>query len=126
MYRRVGLLSTLLAVAKAQQVGTQQTETHPTMTWQSCTAAGSCTTNNGQVVIDANWRWVHGVNDTTNCYTGNTWDATLCPDDETCATNCALDGADYASTYGATTSGNALTLKFVTQGSSGANIGSRL
>lgn len=36
-----------------------------------------------------------------------------------------LDGANYASTYGATTSGNALSLKFVTQ-SSGKNIGSRL
>lgn len=36
-----------------------------------------------------------------------------------------LDGADYAGTYGATTSGNALSLKFVTQSSS-KNIGSRL
>lgn len=36
-----------------------------------------------------------------------------------------LDGADYAATYGATTSGNALSLKFVTQ-SSTKNIGSRL
>ena len=52
----------------------------------------------------------------------NQWDTTLCPDDKTCATNCALDGADYEGTYGATTDGNALTLSFVT----GANVGSRL
>ncbi|CAG8694112.1 4860_t:CDS:2, partial [Acaulospora colombiana] len=58
----------------------------------------------------------------TNCYTGNTWDSSLCPDNATCAKNCALDGADYSGTYGITTSGNALTLKFKT----GSNIGSRV
>jgi cellulose 1,4-beta-cellobiosidase len=61
----------------------------------------------------------------TNCYTGNTWDATLCPDDTTCAANCALDGADYTGTYGATATGSSLKLDFVTQ-STQANIGSRL
>lgn len=55
-------------------------------------------------------------------YTGNTWDTTLCPDGQTCAENCALDGADYEGTYGITASGNALTLKFVT----GTNVGSRV
>ena len=55
-------------------------------------------------------------------FTGNTWDATLCPDDATCASNCALDGADYSGTYGITSSGNALTLQFKT----GSNVGSRV
>lgn len=54
-----------------------------------------------------------------------TWNTTLCPDNKSCAANCVLDGADYSATYGATTSGNALSLKFVTQ-SSTKNIGSRL
>ncbi|KXL43848.1 MAG: glycoside hydrolase family 7 protein, partial [Acidomyces sp. 'richmondensis'] len=58
----------------------------------------------------------------TNCYTGNTWDTTLCPDPTTCAKNCALDGADYEGTYGITTSGDALTLAFKT----GSNVGSRV
>ncbi|KAJ5959958.1 CAZyme family GH7 [Penicillium vulpinum] len=122
MYQRALLFSALAAAARAQQAGTLQAETHPSMTWQKCTAAGSCADQTGSVVIDSNWRWLHSVDGSTNCYTGNEWDATLCPDDETCATNCALEGADYAGTYGATTSGNALTLNFVT----GANIGSRL
>lgn len=74
------------------------------------------------VVLDSNWRWLHSTSGTTNCYTGNTWDTSLCPDPVTCATNCALDGADYSGTYGITSSGTALTLKFVT----GANIGSRV
>jgi hypothetical protein len=55
-------------------------------------------------------------------YTGNQWDKSLCPDGATCAKNCALDGADYSGTYGITSSGNALTLKFVT----GSNVGSRV
>jgi cellulose 1,4-beta-cellobiosidase len=96
------------------------------MSWQQCAAGGSCTTqSSGKVVLDANWRWTHNVGGFTNCYTGNTWDATLCPDGKTCATNCALDGADYPGTYGITASGNALTLKFVTQ-SAQKNVGSRV
>lgn len=68
----------------------------------------------------------YSTSGSTNCYTGNTWDSTLCPDDKTCASNCALDGADYSGTYGITTSGNALTLKFVTNGPYSTNIGSRV
>lgn len=59
MYRTLVFAASLLAVARGQLVGTEQTETHPTMTWQTCTAKGSCTTKNGKVVIDANWRWLH-------------------------------------------------------------------
>ncbi|KAJ7681851.1 cellulase [Mycena polygramma] len=122
MFPAASLISLcFLAVAYGQQVGTQVAETHPTMSSQKCTAAG-CTTLSTSVVLDSNWRWLHSVNSTTNCYTGNTWDQTLCPDPTTCTANCALDGADYSGTYGITTSGNALTLKFVT----GANIGSRV
>ncbi|KAI0033632.1 cellobiohydrolaseI [Vararia minispora EC-137] len=125
MFQSAALLAfSLAAVSYGQQVGTNTAETHPSLPFQTCTASGSCTTVQGKVVIDSNWRWVHGVGSTTNCYTGNTWDATLCPDDATCAANCALDGADYSGTYGITASGNGLTLKFVTQ-SANKNIGSR-
>ncbi|KAJ7617059.1 cellulase [Roridomyces roridus] len=120
-----------LAVTYGQQIGTQVAEVHPPLPIESCSAGGSCTTLNTAVVLDSNWRWLHSTKDTTNCYTGNTWiqslanaqqDATLCPDPTTCATNCALDGADYASTYGITTTGNSLKLDFVT----GSNVGSRV
>jgi len=118
----------MASAVRGQQVGTQQAETHPTMTWQKCTAQGSCTTVNGKVVIDSNWRWVHDKTSGsyTNCYDGNTWNATLCPDNAKCAANCALEGADYAKTYGATASGNSLKLVFVTKGEYATNIGSRL
>ncbi|RDB20782.1 Exoglucanase [Hypsizygus marmoreus] len=127
MFPKLALISlSFLAVVCAQQVGTSTAETHPKLSWQKCTKSGGCVTQStGNVVLDANWRWVHNVGGYTNCYTGNTWDATLCPDSKTCATNCALDGADYPGTYGVTTSGNALTLKFVTS-SAQKNIGSRL
>jgi cellulose 1,4-beta-cellobiosidase len=126
MYRTAALVSSLLAVVHGQQVGTQQSETHPSMSWQQCTSGGSCTTKNGKVVIDSNWRWVHDKNGYTNCYTGNTWDSTLCPDNQSCAENCAIDGADYSATYGVTASGNSLRLKFITNGQYATNIGSRL
>ncbi|THG93016.1 hypothetical protein EW026_g8093, partial [Hermanssonia centrifuga] len=118
----VALLSfSLLAVVYGQQAGTQQAETHPKLTSQQCTASG-CKSLSTAVVLDSNWRWVHTTSGYTNCYTGNAWDASICSDPQTCATNCALDGADYSGTYGITTSGNALTLKFVT----GSNVGSRV
>jgi len=114
-----------LAVVYGQQIGTNMAETHPPLTWSKCAAGGSCTTQSSAVVLDSNWRWLHNVGGSTNCYTGNTWDATLCPNGTTCAANCALDGADYSGTYGITSSGNALTLKFVTTASQ-KNVGSRV
>ncbi|CAA7263714.1 unnamed protein product [Cyclocybe aegerita] len=115
------------ATAYGQLVGTYQTETHPRLPFQRCTTGGGCTTvSQGQVVLDSNWRWTHVSNGYTNCYTGNAWNATACPNARTCASNCAVDGADYSATYGITVSGNALTLKFVTTNTNGKNVGSRV
>ncbi|QRV97030.1 beta-1,4-D-glucan cellobiohydrolase [Ceratobasidium sp. AG-Ba] len=113
----------LLASVRAQQAGTQTAETHPSLPWQKCTKSGGCATqSSGKIVLDSNWRWVHTTSGYTNCYTGNAWDTSLCPDGKTCASNCALDGADYSGTYGISTSGNELSLQFV----KGSNIGSRV
>jgi cellulose 1,4-beta-cellobiosidase len=125
MYRTAALVSALVTAAYAQQVGTYQTETHPVLPMQSCSAGGSCTTLQTKVVLDSNWRWLHSTTGYTNCYTGKTWDPTLCPDGVTCAANCALDGADYEGTYCITTSGNSLQLGFVTKGAN-SNVGSRV
>jgi cellulose 1,4-beta-cellobiosidase len=76
-------------------------------------------------VLDSNWRWTHIVGGYQNCYTGNQWDQSLCPDPVTCARNCAIDGADYPGTYGISTSGTQLNLQFVTHGQYGNNVGSR-
>ncbi|KAF3052560.1 Esterase/lipase/thioesterase [Didymella keratinophila] len=128
MYRSLALTSlTFLSAVRAQQVGTSTTETHPKLNWKTCTGTGgnSCTTKAGSIVLDSNWRWAHNTGGYTNCYTGNSWDATLCPDGDTCAKNCAIDGADYSGTYGITAGSDALTLKFVTKGQYSSNVGSR-
>jgi len=119
------VLALCIAVAICQQAGTNTAETHPSLSIQQCSGKGQCQSESAKVVLDSNWRWLHSVGTTTNCYTGNAWDQTLCPDPQTCAKNCALDGADYQGTYGIQSSGNALNLKFVTVGPYSTNIGSR-
>ena len=59
-------------------------------------------------------------------YDSNDWNKALCPDVETCAAKCALEGVDekgYASNYGVTSTGSDLTLQFVVPG---GNVGSRM
>jgi cellulose 1,4-beta-cellobiosidase len=100
MYRSLALTSlTLLSAVRAQQVGTSTTENHPKINWKTCTGTGgnSCTSKSAPIVLDSNWRWTHTVGGYVNCYTGNSWDTSLCPDGDTCAKNCAVDGAEYSS-----------------------------
>jgi cellulose 1,4-beta-cellobiosidase len=101
------LLLPFVVSVYSQQAGTLQAEVHPSLTWESCTGAEVCTTVTGSVTLDADWRWTHGVGGDINCYTGNAWNTTLCPDPIACAQNCALEGATY-SNFGITTSGNSL------------------
>ncbi|KAF9070425.1 glycoside hydrolase family 7 protein [Rhodocollybia butyracea] len=101
------LFFALSAIVYGQQIGTLTAEVHPPLTWETCTASG-CTSQDSTVVIDANWRYLHITSGTENCYEGDTWDFDIC-----------------TTTYGVTTSGDALTLKFVTV-SEQANVGSRL
>ncbi|KAF8652142.1 hypothetical protein AX16_004528 [Volvariella volvacea WC 439] len=115
----IGVLST----AYCQQAGTVVPETHPSLSWSRCNSTG-CQSVVASIVLDANWRWIHNVAGYTNCYAGNTWNTTLCPEGTICASNCALDGADYQATYGISTSGNSITLKF--NGNMRQNLGSRV
>jgi len=122
------LLVALLPSVLSQNIGTQKTEEPLPISWQECNSPGSCSSFNGGVVLDANWRWTHKVGDYVNCYTGNEWDPEFCPDAATCTENCAIDGvdaADWAGTYGGATSGDELSLKFVTEGAYSRNVGSR-
>ncbi|KAH8654468.1 cellulose 1,4-beta-cellobiosidase precursor [Tricladium varicosporioides] len=100
--------SLLLTSALAQQPGAYTPEVHPKLTSQECTKAGGCVNVDTSVVLDANYRWLHNVGGYSPCNSG-TFDKTYCPDVETCAKNCALEGVDYAS-YGIRTSGSSLTL----------------
>lgn len=124
---RCTLLSLSAAVVAAQQVGTLQPEVHPPMTMEiDCTASG-CKLQQTEVVLDSNWRWVN--KDGKNCYTDdNTWDPATCSDPAACAKTCALEGADYATTYGVSPNmyKDGVILKFVTKGPWSTNYGSRL
>ncbi|KAJ8611317.1 hypothetical protein CTAYLR_006602 [Chrysophaeum taylorii] len=110
----------------AQQLPTQQDETHLDFNIQHCSADGSCSKKSRSLVLDANWRWtdVDGV----NCYEGTSWDTTLCPDPDTCAGSCSLEGVDYGTTYGVTSSDGEVRLNFTTYSpeSNLTSVGSRL
>eukprot|EP00727_Mastigamoeba_balamuthi_P007849 m51a1_g3685 putative glycoside hydrolase (534) ;mRNA; f:332177-334259 len=113
----------LLGAAVAQQTATRTYEDKPHIDTYDCTDSG-CTAVHRKVTMDANWRWLHKNGD--NCYRGNQWRSDYCPDPDTCAINCALDGCDYRGTYGVTYEKDALTLRFVTHGPYSVNIGSRM
>jgi cellulose 1,4-beta-cellobiosidase len=122
MYRTAALISTLAAVVYRPASGNIDNGDSPEFANATMLC---CTTLSTKIVLDSNWRWLHSTSGSTNCYTGNTWDAALCPDGVTCAANCALDGADYTGVYGITTSGNSLKLGFATKGAN-TNVGSRV
>mmetsp|Transcript_91759 Transcript_91759/g.165699 ORF Transcript_91759/g.165699 Transcript_91759/m.165699 type:complete len:487 (-) Transcript_91759:329-1789(-) len=117
----------LLLLTQSQKIGTHVAETHPELPLWTCTSAG-CTQEVKSVVMDSNWRWIHD-GQYTNCYKDGAWHPTLCPDPDTCSSNCHLDGSsveDYAKTYGVHADGSGLKLDFVTDTQYGSNYGSRV
>ena len=63
-----------LAFVAGQQAGTLKEEGNPKLSFSECTKSGGCTSQQNEVTIDQNWRWVHRTGDATNCYKGNQWD----------------------------------------------------
>lgn len=110
------ILSALLAgIALAQQQGTYTPEVHPQLLSQNCTSAG-CRTLNTSVVLDSNYRWLHNVGGYDSCNPAGL-SPDYCPNVTACATNCALEGVNYASN-GVTTSGSSVTLNLFFNGTS--------
>jgi len=120
------ILALALGVTSAQQAGTIVAETHPALSVSECDSSG-CTSSSSSITVDSNWRWLEdgGV----NCFTGNEWNATDCPQTEDgasqCAQECNLEGATYETSYGITTEDDSLTLDFVTKSGNLTNVGSR-
>ena len=122
------VLAALMGLISGQQKGTQKEEYHPPMGLKTCKTEGGCKSAQKSVVMDANWRWLHNVGGYTNCYDGNKWNSQYCPDNQSCAKNCALDGVpqqDWANTYGVMTDGNSMSFRLVTQGAYAKNVGAR-
>jgi len=98
------------------------------MDMEECSGQMDCKTIKTKVTLDSNWRWLHAAGEAVNCYDGNLWDDEFCPDTATCTENCVLEGvdaADWRDTYGVTSSGDGITLQFVTEGPYSTNVGSR-
>ncbi|KAL2864315.1 glycoside hydrolase family 7 protein [Aspergillus lucknowensis] len=102
-------LAAALPLISAQQIGTPESRP-PLDTWK-CTHAKGCVKQNTSIVIDAGTHWIHEIDGETSCTTSDgQLDPDLCPDKETCAANCVIDGiTDYAS-HGVETDGGRLTL----------------
>jgi cellulase len=67
-------------------------------------------------VLDINAHWIHQSGSQTSCATSSGLDPSLCPDKVTCSQNCVVEGITDYSSFGVTTSGDALTLRqFLTQ-----------
>lgn len=101
----------LLGLAAAQTPG-DSPEVHPKLQTWKCTKADGCTSQTSALVLDALSHPVYQRdNSSENCGEwGGGADPDVCPDEETCAQNCVMDGiADY-SQYGITTDGASLTM----------------
>lgn len=107
MSRKTLLSAFLATVVSAQQPGKLSPEVHPKLPTWECTLAGGCVQKDTSLVLDSDYRWVH-TDDYTNCKV-NGLNPAVCPDAETCAANCNLEGVDYAGS-GIHTNGSELTL----------------
>ncbi|RWA12219.1 hypothetical protein EKO27_g2897 [Xylaria grammica] len=81
----------------------------PALTVFTCTTAGGCVEKERSVVIDWNYHWIHSQ-DWLSCTTDSGVNATLCPDQATCASNCFIQGDSNYTNNGVTTSGDTLTM----------------
>merc|ERR1711910_230868 len=116
------ILLAILPIVLGQQIGHQKEESHLPFKLFKCNDP-LCSSSNYEkmsLVLDSNWRWLHKMDDYVNCYEGNSWDSSYCPDPVSCAQNCGLDGIppeDWSGTYGISQTGDKdVTLKLVTHG----------
>jgi len=128
-WARLAYLLVVFSAVQSQKPGSLTDNAIPKMPMEVCQSEGNCQKVATGVTLDANWRWIHGKDGYENCYTGNQWDQSYCPDAATCTENCLLEGvsqSDYRNTYGITTDNSgSMTLKFVTEGQYSKNVGSR-
>lgn len=108
-----GVLGTILAFASYQLANAQnpddQADQHPALTVYQCTSADGCVAKDRSVVIDWNYHWFHTA-DWLSCTTNTGVNATLCPDEATCAENCFVQGDSNYTNNGVSTSGDTLTM----------------
>ncbi|KAF2843122.1 glycoside hydrolase family 7 protein [Patellaria atrata CBS 101060] len=108
----VFLTSLLFGFATAQKPGPTR-EVHPKIDTWKCTKRGGCVKQNNAIVLDS---LAHPVYQKDNPSLGcGSWgqapNATVCPDEASCAENCIMDGIMDYTQYGVKTSGSSLYLR---------------
>jgi hypothetical protein len=103
------LAATFLGLVAAQTPGTTP-EVHPKLYTWKCTKAGGCKAKNTSVVLDsATKKRIHQKNNSTlGCGSSGKPDPTVCPDEETCAKNCIIEGVQDYKAHGVFTNGGDL------------------
>ncbi|KKK20241.1 hypothetical protein ARAM_003212 [Aspergillus rambellii] len=103
-------LVALLPLISAQQMGSP--EKRPQLDSWKCSHKHGCVKLKTSVVLDAATHVIHDLHTNTSCTTADgTLDSAICPDKETCAKNCVIEGiTDYAA-HGVTTRGGSMTLR---------------
>lgn len=87
----------LSGLTVAQQIGHAIPEVHPNLPTYRCTTSHGRLQRDTTVVLDAFFRNIHEINDTSvSCGTWSGLNTDLCPDAASCAKNCAIEGIDYA------------------------------
>lgn len=107
-------------LGNAQNPGTVTPEVHPLLSTAKCTTDGGCVAQNTSVVLDFGYRWLHTADGYDSCTTSTGINATLCPDEATCAQNCVIEGANYTGA-GVLTSGSSMTMSQYVETSTGLN-----
>ncbi|KAK1216977.1 hypothetical protein PQX77_020381 [Marasmius sp. AFHP31] len=122
------LLLSLFSLVRSQGAGTlYQNETRPQFSYHKCDASGACTDQQGYLVLDANWRWLHAKGNWSSCIDNLVgWDDQYCPDGLTCAKSCEYDGAEYARVYGINVSKDSVSMRYLTYLDFAFNYGSRV
>jgi len=100
-----------LGLVAAQTPG-KLPEVHPKLDTWKCSHKGGCTKQSTAIVLDQESHPVHQLmNSNLDCGSGNTIpNATVCPDEATCAKNCIVEGISDYTKYGVHATNNSLEL----------------
>merc|ERR1719295_2417171 len=80
------VLLLLGSLVNCQSPGAGKSNALLKMPIEICQSEGNCQKVSTQLSLDSNWHWIHDSS-ATNCYSGNLWDSSLCPDSSTCTSN---------------------------------------
>ncbi|PSN71505.1 glycoside hydrolase [Corynespora cassiicola Philippines] len=107
------IITALLGLVAAQTPGKTK-EVHPKVKTWKCSKAG-CKELKTALVLDSAAHPIYQKNNTAkNCGNwGSPADPTVCPDEETCAKNCIMEGIENYADYGVTTKGSSMTLNMM-------------